>query len=151
MIEENLYQQIREVLPTVCVDLLVTNDKNEYLLAKRKDKPAQGQWWFPGGRIYKGETWKDTALRKGREELGTELRIGNMISVEDYFADDAPWHTVNIVVHAMYDNDSINLDETHEKYRWASKIEDDLHDCLKNPLGVWEFNSLYVDGNDDGC
>ena len=51
----------------------------------------------------------------------------------------------------MYDNDSINLDETHEKYRWASKIEDGLHDCLKNPLGVWEFNSLYVDGNDDGC
>ena len=33
LIENELYDKIREVLPTVCVDLLVTNEQKEYLLA----------------------------------------------------------------------------------------------------------------------
>ena len=79
LIENELYDKIREVLPTVCVDLLVTNEQKEYLLANRTEKPAKGSWWFPGGRIRKGETWQECAKRKGREELGIDLPIGNLI------------------------------------------------------------------------
>ena len=89
LIENELYDKIREVLPTVCVDLLVTNEQKQYLLAKRTEKPAKGSWWFPGGRIHKGETWQECAKRKGKEELGIDLPIGNLISVENYFATDA--------------------------------------------------------------
>ena len=67
LIENELYDKIREVLPTVCVDLLVTNEQKQYLLAKRIEKPAKGSWWFPGGRIHKGETWQECAKRKGRD------------------------------------------------------------------------------------
>ena len=137
LIEDELYHKIREVLPTVCVDLLVTNEQKEYLLAKRTEKPAQGSWWFPGGRIRKGETWQECAKRKGREELGIDLPIGNLISVENYFADDADWHTVNLVVHAYFSHRMIELDDTHEEFRWASHIEKDLHECVKNPLTIY--------------
>ena len=90
LIENELYDKIREVLPTVCVDLLVTNEQKQYLLAKRTEKPAKGSWWFPGGRIHKGETWQECAKRKGKEELGIDLPIGNLISVENYFAGISP-------------------------------------------------------------
>ena len=53
MIEEKLYQKIREVIPTVCVDLIVTDTDGFYLLGKRTERPAQGLWWFPGCRIFK--------------------------------------------------------------------------------------------------
>ena len=140
LIENELYDKIREVLPTVCVDLLVTNEQKEYLLAKRTEKPAKGSWWFPGGRIHKGETWQECARRKGKEELGIDLPIGNIISVENYFADDADWHTVNLVVHAYFSHRLIELDNTHEEFRWVSRIEDDLHDCVKNPLRIYGIN-----------
>ena len=139
LIENELYDKIREVLPTVCVDLLVTNEEGKYLLAKRTEKPAQGWWWFPGGRIHKGETWTECARRKGKEELGVDLPIGNIISVEDYFASDADWHTVNLVVHAFFSHRLIELDDTHEEFRWVERIEKDLHKCVTNPLSIYGF------------
>ena len=139
LIENQLYNKIREVLPTACVDLLVTNEEKQYLLAKRTEKPAKGSWWFPGGRIYKGETWQECARRKGREELGIDLPIGNIVSVENYFADDADWHTVNLVVHAYFSHRIIELDKTHAEYRWASMIESELHECVKNPLKLYGY------------
>ena len=139
LIENELYDKIREVLPTVCVDLLVTNEQKEYLLAKRTEKPAQGSWWFPGGRIRKGETWQECAKRKGKEELGIDLPIGNLISVENYFADDADWHTVNLVVHAYFSHRIIELDRSHAEYRWTNHIEEGLHNCVTNPLRRYGF------------
>ena len=139
LIEDELYNKIREVLPTVCVDLLVTNEEGKYLLAKRTEKPAKGSWWFPGGRIRKGETWEECAKRKGREELGIDLPIGNLISVENYFADDADWHTVNLVVHAYFSHRIIELDRSHAEYRWTNHIEDGLHNCVTNPLRRYGF------------
>ena len=139
LIEDELYTKIREVLPTVCVDLLVTNLQGEYLLAKRTEKPAQGAWWFPGGRIRKGETWEQCSKRKCKEELGIDMPLGRLISVENYFADDADWHTFNLVVHAMFSHRLIELDKSHEEFRWVNHIEPDLHKCVKNPLTVYGF------------
>ena len=139
MIEEKLYQKIREVLPTVCVDLLVTNDEGRYLLAKRLEKPAQGQWYFPGGRVFKWETWEDTARRKGHEELGVELEIGELISAENFFAVGDSYHTINLIVHAKYKGEPIELDKSHSEHKWMDKVLDDLHPCVKNPLIKFGF------------
>ena len=57
----------------------------------------------------KEKPWQECAKRKGKEELGIDLPIGNLISVENYFADDADWHTVNLVVHAFFSHRLIEL------------------------------------------
>ena len=141
LIEKDLYEKIRGVLPTVCVDLLVTNGEGKYLLAKRTEKPAQGEWWFPGGRIHKWEEWRQTALRKGKEELGVDLTIGRLISVENSFFKEDDYHTVNIVVHAIFSHRLIELDDSHEEVRWSDYIEDELHPALKNPLRMYGFST----------
>ena len=36
ILEKHFYEKIRKHMPTVCVDLLVTNDQGQYLVALRK-------------------------------------------------------------------------------------------------------------------
>ena len=66
LIEKDLYSKIREVIPTLCVDMVVTNWRNEFLLIKRTQSPAKGQWWLPGGKVFKNETLEHAVLRKAK-------------------------------------------------------------------------------------
>jgi ADP-ribose pyrophosphatase YjhB (NUDIX family) len=38
-------------------------------------------WWLPGGRIFKGETFYDTAVRKIRDETGNKNAIVTPLGV----------------------------------------------------------------------
>lgn len=50
-----LYKTFHQLMPIACVDLVIKSDYG-ILLGKRRNKPAQGKWWFMGGRVLKGET-----------------------------------------------------------------------------------------------
>ena len=67
MIPEPLYRQFLENMPLACVDVAIV-DRGRVLLVKRNDAPARGEWWVPGGRVWKGEMLRDTAARKARED-----------------------------------------------------------------------------------
>ena len=54
MIPNDFYRQIVDVLPILCVDLIIIKN-GKYLLVKRKNKPFKGIYWSPGGRVLKGE------------------------------------------------------------------------------------------------
>lgn len=143
MIEEELYQEIRARLPIACVDLIVVHE-NKYLLLKRLHSPAKGQWWFPGGRIFKGETIAEACRRKGQEELGLDLDAGDVVSVEEsIFRDEDPMiHTINIVVRIFLKGSlqKIKLDnDAHAEHRWFDTIVPGLHPCVSDPLFKFGF------------
>lgn len=71
-IQEDLYQQIINVMPIPCVDLIVEDSKGRILMLKRKNEPSKGQWWLPGGRIHFGEKRIEAARRKLKDECGLE-------------------------------------------------------------------------------
>lgn len=136
-IESELYEKFRAGLPVACVDLLVISREHRYLLVKRTESPAKGAWWFPGGRVLKGETIREACLRKGREELGVELEIGDIVSVEESIFEDVDpaIHTINIIVTACLSSGSrITLDEAHSEYKWERVADPTLHPCIYNPL-----------------
>jgi len=41
-------------------------------------------WEFPGGKIEAGETSKQALVREIREELDTEIRVGDLIATIEY-------------------------------------------------------------------
>ena len=41
--------------PLVSIDLIVRNIEDNVLLGKRTNRPAQGCWFVPGGRVLKDE------------------------------------------------------------------------------------------------
>ncbi|MEM7260242.1 MAG: NUDIX hydrolase, partial [Pseudomonadota bacterium] len=45
------------------------------------------EWEIPGGTVEENESPKDACIREISEELGTELRIGNLLTL-DYRAED---------------------------------------------------------------
>jgi ADP-ribose pyrophosphatase YjhB (NUDIX family) len=142
LIEPSLYKKIREVMPVVCVDLLVTNATNQFLLLKRAQSPAKGLWWFPGGRILKDETWHDACSRKASQELSVFLQFIKFVSIEEsIFKNETPFiHTVNIVAHMFYDGrKQITLASDHTEMKWRFSYPTDLHSCIKTPLAKLGF------------
>ena len=52
---------------------------DEVLLAQRfDDTHLGGLWEFPGGKVQKGESLKGALGREVREELGVEVRVGEL-------------------------------------------------------------------------
>lgn len=55
--------------------ILICNDKNQVLLAKRKLDPKKGTWQSVGGFIGLDESFEEAAAREAMEELGVEVRL----------------------------------------------------------------------------
>lgn len=72
-LENNDFLQIIAKTPLVSIDLIVRDERDRILLGLRRNKPAQGYWFVPGGRIFKDERISQALARIGREELGFPL------------------------------------------------------------------------------
>ncbi len=59
----NTFKTIIEHAPLISIDLVVENKQGEVLLGRRNNRPAQGYWFVPGGRILKDELMSDAFKR----------------------------------------------------------------------------------------
>lgn len=67
------FKTIVDATPLISIDLLVENEKGEYLFGLRRNRPAQSYWFVPGGRVQKNETLDAAFRRLTQEELGLAL------------------------------------------------------------------------------
>lgn len=74
---EELFLQISSLVPIVNVDLLVYNDKGQFLLTKRDDPHCGKGWHVPGGCIRFKETCEERIRKVAQKELGI-----NQLSIE---------------------------------------------------------------------
>ncbi|MDM8524784.1 NUDIX hydrolase [Desulfococcaceae bacterium HSG8] len=138
-IPEELYDAILMYMPIVCVDIAIMF-QNTALLVRRKEPPAKDQWWLPGGRVFKGETMREAARRKAREEVGIDCHVGEMIhTAETIFPDgprDIPVHSVNICFLAtpISCRFSPRPDEHHHEYKWTESVPAGLHEYVEKCL-----------------
>ncbi|MFB6140062.1 MAG: NUDIX domain-containing protein [Halosimplex sp.] len=139
-IPEAEFATVLERVPQVCVEVVLEREADEgVLVARRTNEPAKGEWFWPGGRLYKGERLDDAARRVAREELGVDVALEGRLGVYEHFWDRSridgvdSRHTVNIVYRVRQtDPDAgIELDEQHDDYRFVTGDEDGLHEYVR--------------------
>lgn len=138
-IPQKTYDTILKNVPIACVDIAIVAD-GRVLLVKRKDKPAMGQWWVPGGRILKGEMMREAAARKAREEVGVECHVGPIIHTDETIFPDGPSgiavHSINscFFLYPVEKGFSCKLDDHHQDCRWVDRIPRGLHPYVERCL-----------------
>lgn len=61
-LDATTFETVIVYTPLVSIDLLVKNRKGEYLFGLRKNRPAQGYWFVPGGRLQKKVWMRHSAV-----------------------------------------------------------------------------------------
>lgn len=114
--------------PLISIDLLVKNKKGEYLLGLRKNRPAQGYWFVPGGRIQKNETLDAAFQRLAQEELGVQLersqaRYNGLFEhfyKESIFGEHVSTHYVVLAYEVALSDEAYCLDaKQHSDMMWV--------------------------------
>lgn len=67
------FAQVVRHAPLVSIDLLVRDENERVLVGLRRNRPAQGSWFIPGGIIFKDERLDDAFFRISHVELGRAI------------------------------------------------------------------------------
>lgn len=85
------FRTVVDSTPLVSIDLVVQDSHDDILLGQRLNRPAQGFWFVPGGRILKNETLDAAFVRLTEAELGHafERTQARLLGVYEHFYTDS--------------------------------------------------------------
>lgn len=126
--KDNQFLSIIDSTPLISIDLILEDGNGNTLLGKRNNRPAQGFWFVPGGRVRKNESLAEAFKRISHSELGTALKIeqATPIGTFDHIYEDNFAGVENINTHYVALGYKINvdeqfvvrLDEQHSETKW---------------------------------
>lgn len=127
--------------PLISIDLIVENERGEFLLGKRTNRPAQGYWFVPGGRVQKDEPLALAFERLTQAELGKRFAMeeGEFYGVWQHFYDDNfsgkdfSTHYIVLGFRLRVKEAALTLPtEQHNAYRWMKPeqltVSEEVHD-----------------------
>lgn len=108
---------VRVVAAVICDSFL---EKKRIFATARGYGEFKGQWEFPGGKLEAGETSEQALMREIREELDTEIVVGEFIDTIEY--DYATFHLSMDCFWCKVLSGELLLKEAQEA-RWLTKGE----------------------------
>ena len=126
-----------KTLRVVAAIIKAVNDKGENIIfaTQRGYGEFKGGWEFPGGKIEDGENPEDALKREIMEELGIEIKVGDMIDTIEY--DYPNFHLSMDCFLAEIVSGDLVLKE-HEDAKWLTKEELDTVDWLPADITLIE-------------
>ena len=103
----------------VAYTLLFDERTNKILMVFNR----RGTWSLPGGGVEAGETLQEAAVREVKEETGYDIKVGNIIALNEAFIDQSHAHFVTFHGEIIKCPKEIPLEENILKVEWMS-IED---------------------------
>ena len=115
-------------MKTIRVVAAVIRKGNRIFATQRGYGEFKDGWEFPGGKIEPGETPQEALVREIREELETEIRVGDLIDTIEY--DYPAFHLSMDCFWCEVSKGNLVLLEA-EDARWLTRKQ--LHDVLWLP------------------
>ena len=122
------FLKIIDSTPLVSIDMILKNINGEVLLGKRINRPAQGYWFVPGGRIKKNERIRDAMKRISLNELGIDITMhdAKLLDVFDHIYEDNYLGVEGVNTHYVVlaymvkveENLEIIMDNQHSEINW---------------------------------
>lgn len=126
-------------VPLVSVDLVVLH-RGGVVLGKRRNEPAKGEWFVPGGTVLKNERLEDAVHRVAREELGVDVTIRDRLGAYEHFYDTSEFDDVDskhYLANAFVvepDSEEFVADNQHGELRTLTPPFPDLHPYVERYL-----------------
>lgn len=126
-LDEETFKTVVAFTPLVSIDLIIRNKQGKILLGLRTNRPAQGFWFVPGGRIGKDETFEQAFLRLTKIELGFSLPLAMASFIgpyqhlynDNFSGSDFSTHYVVLGYQLNLNVDLQSLPaEQHQLYQW---------------------------------
>lgn len=130
--------------PLVSVDLIVRCDDG-ILLGLRENEPAKGEWFVPGGVVFKNERLPEAVQRVADTEFGCEVRLERYLGVFEHFYDTADVEGVedkHYVAHAYVvhpGTEDFASDDQHADLRVFRPPFEGLHPYVERYLDRMHF------------
>mgnify|MGYP001373682534 CR=1 FL=1 len=157
MLPKDVYIEVVRNTPLISIDLIIEDAESKVLLGYRKNNPAKGTWFVPGGVIRKNEHFTEAFKRVSSAETGREIDFSEAKYIGLYehiypknFADIDGFGT-HYVVNAFRISINIKANELpqsqHSDYWWATKDEilnhPHVHQNTKNYFNGYKAFSDY--------
>lgn len=125
---------------TIRVVAAIIRDGNKIFATQRGHGEFKGGWEFPGGKIEAGETSEEALVREVREELDTEIAVGELVETVEY--DYPTFHLSMDCFWAEVVSGELVLKE-HAAARWLMKEELGSVEWLPADIGLIEKLKKY--------
>lgn len=139
------FKEIIKLTPLISIDLIIRNSEGKVLLGERLNKPAQGFWFVPGGRILKDEVLGEAFQRIINTELNATFNSSRFKGVYQHLyndnvsGEDFSTHYIVLAYELFFDRDLDSLPtEQHSNYRWFTQ-EELIQDMNVHKYTKWYF------------
>ena len=118
--------------PLVSIDLIVRDAQQRILVGQRRNEPAAGFWFVPGGVIRKNETLDAAFARITHAELGRSYarRDATLLGVYEHHYRENFLRTPGIGTHYVVLAHELSIDDApelpgdqHDDWRWMTAVE----------------------------
>jgi colanic acid biosynthesis protein WcaH len=146
-LDDATFKTVIAASPLVSIDLLVENSQGQFLLGQRTNRPAQGDWFVPGGRIRKNESLAAAFARLTKEELGLDLAFSDAVlqgPYDHFYQDSIFGETVS--THYVAIAYRLKLTADHEAQLASSALPFDQHSLYQwfTPMALLQNSAVHA-------